>query len=70
MLVDLTDGHCRECHGQLEIEEVTDATMHCCCTQCGASFEMEPDAFGDGCLKYFVPMQVKQEGSDRGDHWS
>lgn len=31
MLVELTDGRCRECGGQLEIEDADDATMTVVC---------------------------------------
>ena len=67
MLVDLRDGQCRSCHGQLEIQEVDDATMAVMCTECDDNYLVEPDAFGDGCLTYYVPMQCLQEGLDPDD---
>lgn len=70
MLVDLADGRCRECQGQLEIVEVDDATMNVECTECGDNYLVEPDAFGDGCMKYYVPMQAEQQGLDPDDLWS
>jgi ssDNA-binding Zn-finger/Zn-ribbon topoisomerase 1 len=67
MLVDLEDGSCRECGGQLEITEIDDVTMFVVCTQCAVDYGVESDAFGDGCMKYFVPMQCEAEGLDPND---
>ena len=52
MLVDKKDGRCRTCGGQLEIEDFTDATLEIVCQECGDSYEVETDAFGDGCVTY------------------
>jgi DNA-directed RNA polymerase subunit RPC12/RpoP len=54
MLVDRHDGRCRTCGGQLEITDADDATMSVECTACGDSYLVEPDAFGDGCMTYYV----------------
>lgn len=67
MLVDLEDGKCQECGGQLDIEEVDDCSMLVVCTECGEDLQLEPDAFGDGCMKYYVRMQAIQEGLDPDD---
>lgn len=64
MLVDLEDGKCYECSGQLEVEDIDDCSMIVVCLGCGADFRVEPDAFGDGCLKYYLPMQCLAEGLD------
>lgn len=56
MLVSLDDGRCRSCSGQLEIEDVEDALMHVSCTECGDNYQVEPDAFGDGCMTYYFPL--------------
>lgn len=58
MLVDLQDGRCRECGGQLEIEDVTDCTMEVVCLECGDAYSVETDAFGDGCVKYYFAIMA------------
>jgi DNA-directed RNA polymerase subunit RPC12/RpoP len=67
MLVDREDYVCPECKGQLEIDEIDDCSMFVVCTECGHDMQVEPDAFGDGCMKYYVVMQAKQEGLDPDD---
>ena len=54
MLVDLSDGACRECGGQLEIVDADDCTMDVQCNEdeCGEAYTVEPGAFGDGCVTY------------------
>lgn len=63
MLVDLPDGSCRECGGQLEIVDADDATMDVQCTndECGEAYTVEPDAFQDGCVIYYIPFMVERE---------
>jgi hypothetical protein len=56
MLVATKDGICRECGGQLKIVDVDDATMTVECLECGDSYLVEPDAFGDGCMTYYVEV--------------
>jgi transcription elongation factor Elf1 len=53
MLVDLKDGKCRECGGQLEITDADDATMTVECLVCGEFYDVETDAFGDGAIHYY-----------------
>ena len=60
MRVDPKDGTCRTCGGTLEITDIDDATMGVVCDECGDSYEVEPDAFGDGCMTYYLPLQIKQ----------
>ena len=60
MLVNLSDGQCRSCGGQLDIEDVEDVLMYVSCTQCGDSYEVETDAFGDGCMTYFLPLMTQK----------
>ncbi|MEL7496559.1 MAG: hypothetical protein AAFN77_03050 [Planctomycetota bacterium] len=67
MLVDREDATCRECQGQLEIDEIDDCSMFVTCTGCGYEMQVEPDAFGDGCINYFWPMQCLAEGLDPND---
>jgi hypothetical protein len=63
MLVELKDGRCRSCDSQLEIVEADDATMEVCCIECGDSYQVEPDAFGDGCMTYFVGFHAGRDAS-------
>jgi hypothetical protein len=58
MLIDSGDGACRSCGGALEIVDADDATMtvECQNPECGEEYLVEPDAFGDGCMKYYVPF--------------
>jgi len=67
MNVDLEDGCCRECGGQLKIIGFDDCTMSVEC-ECGESYDVETDAFGDGCMKYYFALQLRQgrgNGPDR-----
>jgi hypothetical protein len=63
MMVDLKDGACRTCGSALKIVDADDATMTVDCTECGDSYSVEPDAFGDGCMTYYVGfMAAREEG--------
>ena len=53
MRVDPKDGVCRSCGGELTIIDADDATMTVEC-ECGDVYLVEPDAFGDGCMTYYV----------------
>ncbi len=66
MLVDLEDGVCRECGGQLEITDVDDATMEVKCLECGDDYVVETDAFNDGGIKYWPQVMADQEGDSDG----
>ena len=62
MLVAPKDGSCQD---QLEITDADDATMTVECTGCGDSYLVETDAFGDGCMTYYVGfMADKLEVTD------
>ena len=67
MLVDLEDGCCRECEGQLEITHFDDACLWVCCSECNEDYEVETDFFGDGCVKYYFAMQCQSLGLDPND---
>ena len=68
MIVNLDDGSCRTCGCQLVIEEVQDGLMFVRCATCEDAYEVEPDAFGDGCMTYYFPMMTeKLLGPDDGD---
>jgi hypothetical protein len=62
MLVELQDGKCRECGGQLEITSADDATLDVECTECGDGYTVEPDAFNDGGIKYWPEAMVEFGG--------
>ena len=54
MRVDPIDGVCRTCRGELKIVDIDDATMTVECSECGDSYDVEPDALGDGYMTYYV----------------
>ncbi len=65
MLVDLKDGACRTCGGTLQIVGADDATMEVLCIECADSYLVEPDAFNDGCMTYYVGfMADRMEGGE------
>lgn len=67
MLVDMDDGRCRSCDGQLEITHFDDACLFVSCTDCSDDYEVETDFFGDGCVKYYFAMQCELRGLDPND---
>jgi hypothetical protein len=67
MKVDRKDGRCRSCGGTLIIVDADDATMTVECTDpaCGERYAVEPDAFGDGAMLYYVTVLSKKlEGGE------
>ena len=66
MIVDRKDGQCRSCGGTLQILDVDDATMSVECLECNDSYEVETDAFGDGCMTYW-PAMLARQGRDEDD---
>ncbi len=62
MRVNPQDGTCRTCRGELEVIDADDATMtvECQADGCGDSYLVEPDAFGDGCVTYYVPFLAER----------
>jgi hypothetical protein len=62
MLVDLEDGACRTCGGQLEITDFDDVTLTVLCRECCDSYPVETDAFDDGCLKYHFALVIDSAG--------
>ena len=63
MRVNTRDGTCRSCGGELTIIDADDATMTVEC-ECGDSYLVETDAFGDGCMTYYVGFLAKRQESD------
>ena len=64
MRVATTDGACRSCGGELDIVDADDATMTVECEECGDSYAVEPDAFGDGCMTYYVGFLTERQECD------
>ena len=63
MRVNTRDGTCRSCGGELTIIDADDATMTVEC-ECGDSYLVETDAFGDGCMTYYVGFLAERQESD------
>ena len=63
MRVKTSDGTCRSCGGELTIIDADDATMTVEC-ECGDSYLVETDAFGDGCMTYYVGFLTERQESD------
>ena len=64
MLVKKEDGCCRSCSGGLEVIDADDATMTVECQECGDVYYVEPDAFGDGCMTYYVGFLTGVEAAE------
>jgi hypothetical protein len=62
MLVNQKDGRCRACGGQLEITDADDATMTVECQECAESYQVETDAFNDGCMTYYPGFIAARAG--------
>jgi hypothetical protein len=60
MLVNLADGKCPTCGGQLNIFFADEATLYVECTkfECLDEFNLEIDAFGDGGITYWPQMMA------------
>lgn len=56
MRVDPKDGVCRSCSWPIEVIDADDASMTVSCTneECLDTYLVEPDAFGDGAMTYYV----------------
>lgn len=65
MQVNRKDGTCRTCGGTLEIIDADDVTLSVTCSECGDCYDVETDAFGDGCMTYYpAMMERKLQGED------
>jgi len=64
MRVDTKDGSCRSCGGELVIVDADDASMQVECMECQDSYLVEPDAFADGSMTYYVPFLADQAFED------
>jgi hypothetical protein len=68
MRVKPKDGTCRSCTGELDIIDVDDVSMTVACTNCGDTYNVETDAFGDGCMEY-LPAFLANQGYDPDPPW-
>ena len=66
MKVNPSDGRCRSCGGTLDITDADDATLSVECTACGDAYQVETDAFSDGCMTYWPAVMAKKLFG--GDH--
>ncbi len=66
MRVDPADGCCRSCNGELQVIDADDATMtvECLNGACRDSYAVEPDAFGDGAMTYYVGFMTREAAED------
>lgn len=64
MRVKPEDGVCSGCGGELSVVDADDATMLVECEDCGEAYQVEPDAFGDGCMDYYVPFIASRSSED------
>lgn len=60
MRVDPVDGTCRTCQGPLDIIDFDDCTLSVACAECGDTYDVETDAFGDGCMKYHFNLMAEK----------
>jgi hypothetical protein len=56
MKIDPQDGTCRSCGGELLVIDADESTMTVQCQNpnCQEVYLVEPDAFGDGAMTYYV----------------
>lgn len=66
MRVNPEDGACRSCGGELEITDADDATMlvECQSPECSDAYQVEPDAFSDGAMTYYVPFMASLQDDE------
>ena len=64
MIVDPSDGSCRECGGVLEIIDADDVTLSVQCLSCQDEYLVETDAFGDGGLHYQLGFLQERQGKE------
>jgi hypothetical protein len=54
------DGICRSCGGHLQIVDFDDVSLTVTCLECADGYEVETDAFGDGCLTYYFLLMAER----------
>lgn len=62
MFVELQDGKCRECGGQLRIIAADDATLTVECQVCVERYDVHAAAFGDGGTHYWPAVMADRPG--------
>lgn len=70
MRKDHKDGNCRECGGHLDVIDVSDVTLTVVCANCCESYDVETDAFGDGCMTYWPAAIAEKLKAETGDDQS
>ncbi len=60
MNVRTEDGVCRSCGGRLQIVDFDDVSLTVTCLDCADGYDVESDAFGDGCMTYYFPLLVNR----------
>jgi hypothetical protein len=69
MIVDPKDGSCRTCGSTLRVIDADDAALTVSCIECRDTYEVETDAFGDGCMTYYLgfleeTLRHRQKGAN------
>lgn len=59
-------GCCRSCGGTLQIIDADDATMTVECAKCFDCYQVETDAFGDGCMTYWIGFLARRSRQGGG----
>ena len=44
-----------------------DVSLNVACSECGDNYDVETDAFGDGCMKYYFPLMAERVLGSEGD---
>lgn len=75
MRIDPQDGTCRSCGGELAVIAADYATMtvECLSLGCQAVYLVEPDAFSDGTMIYYVGFlsgKAPRQTANRADEHS
>lgn len=50
----------------MKVDTIRD-DVHCECSFCHDVYTVEPDAFGDGCMTYYVPILAEQQEAGRDE---
>lgn len=64
MHVNPRDGWCHSCGGTLRIIDADDVTLTVECTECGDTYSVEIDAFGDGGMTYYPDFVAERMADD------
>jgi hypothetical protein len=60
MNINPIDGVCRSCGGPLQIIDSDDYSLTVACVECSDTYDVEADAFGDGCMTYQVDIMTRR----------